>query len=174
MPRGEPCQKDPTVPLSNLVRHVLRQFSYPEQGARMNPTDSGIAYELSRTYSASSEALFNALTSSDVLKRIWGVQSIDVDARVGGQALATFVVDGQDWSFTSTYTELSLNNGRLQWVVRFRKFPSKETRVTVQLTRVGEGTVLNLRMENFESAEERDANRLAWEKGLAVLADVVG
>ena len=139
----------------------------------MNPTDTGIAYELSRTYSASPEALFNALTNAAVLKRIWGVQAIDVDARVGGLAVATFVVDGQDWSFTITYLELSLDDGRLRWVARFKNFPSKETRVTVFLRPGDEGTVLTLRMENFESTEERDANRRAWENGLAMLGDAV-
>jgi hypothetical protein len=28
-------------------------------------------------------------------------------------------------------------------------------------------------MENFESTEECDANRQAWERGLAILAEVV-
>ena len=68
----------------------------------MSATDSGISYELSRTFSASPEVLFDALTSAAVLKRIWGVQEIDVDARVGGQAAAVYVVDGQDWSFAAT------------------------------------------------------------------------
>jgi len=139
----------------------------------MNPTDSGIEYELSRTYSASPEALFKALTNAVVLKRIWGVQEINVDAHVGGQAVATYIVDGQDWSFTITYTELAPADGRLQWVTRFKSFPSKETRVTVLLKQDDAGTVLTLRMGNFESTEERDANRRAWENGLAILADVV-
>lgn len=139
----------------------------------MNPTDSGMEYELSRTYSVPPETLFNALTNPVVLKRIWGVQAIEVDARVGGQVVATYVVDGQDWSFTITYTELSLDNGRLRWVARFKSFPSKETRVTVLLARGDKRTVLTLRMENFESAQERDANKAAWENGLAILAEVV-
>ena len=139
----------------------------------MNPTDTGIAYELSRTYSASPEALFNALTDGVVLKRIWGVQEISVDARVGGQAVATYVVDGQDWSFTITYTELAPVDGRLQWMTRFKNFPSKETRVTVLLKRGDKGTILTLRMGNLESTEERDANKQAWERGLAILAEVV-
>ena len=139
----------------------------------MHPTDSGIGYELSRTYSAPPEALFDALTNAAVLKRIWSVQAIDVDARVGGRAVATFVAEGQDWSFAITYIELSRDDGRLRWVARFKNFPSKETRVTVVLSRHGGGTALTLRMDNFESAEERDANRRAWENGLAVLADVV-
>lgn len=140
----------------------------------MRPTDSGISYELSRTFLASPEALFDALTSAKVLKRTWGVQEIDVDARVGGRAVATYVVGGQDWSFILTYTELARDKGRLGWVARFKNFPSKETRVSVQLARVDNGTALTLRMENFESKEECSANRQAWERGLAILADVVG
>src|SRR5215475_4643745 len=122
----------------------------------MKSMDTGIAYELSRTYLASPEALFNALTNAAALKRIWGVQEIDVDARVGGYAVATYIVEGQDWSFTITYTELTLDDGRLAWVARFKNFPSKETRVSVLLKPGDEGTVLTLRMENFESTEERD------------------
>jgi len=143
------------------------------QGHKMNPKDTGIAYELSRAFTASHEALFDALTNSSVLKRIWGVQEINVDARVGGQAVAIYIVEGQDWSFTITYTELRRDDGRLGWVVRFKNFPSKETSVSVRLTQADKGTVLTLRMENFESTEECDANRQAWERGLAILADVV-
>lgn len=140
----------------------------------MSPTDSSIGYELSKTFSATPEALFDALTSAMVLKRVWGVQEIDVDARVGGQASAIYVVDGQDWSFTITYIEVARDKGRLRWIARFKSFPSKETRVAVQLTPVNGGTALTLRMDNFESAEECHANRQAWERGFAVLADVVG
>jgi uncharacterized protein YndB with AHSA1/START domain len=139
----------------------------------MSPIDSGIAYELSRTFAASPEALFDALTSATVLKRIWGVQDIEVDPRVGGGAVATYVVADQDWSFTISYTELSRADGRLRWIARFKSFPSKETRVSVQLGKVAGGTTLTLRMENFESTEESNANRQAWERGLATLADIV-
>jgi len=139
----------------------------------MNTTDTGIGYELSRTFSASPKALFEALTNPVVLKRIWGVQEIDVDARVGGQAVATYIAEGQDWSFTLTYTELAPQEGRLKWIARFRKFPEKETRVSVQLAPVNHGTALALRMQNFQSTEERDANKHAWENALGILADLV-
>ena len=56
----------------------------------MTPTASGIGYELSRTFSASPDALFDALTSAPVLKRMWGVQEIDV-MRVSAQH------DGRRW-----------------------------------------------------------------------------
>jgi uncharacterized protein YndB with AHSA1/START domain len=72
---------------------MIRGGSSEEVGT-MRPTDSGISYELSRTFLASPEALFDALTSAKVLKRTWGVQEIDVDARVGGRAVATY---GPPW-----------------------------------------------------------------------------
>src|SRR5262245_19196129 len=119
-----------------------------EVGA-MTSESTGIQYELSRTYSGPPEALFHALTNPVILKRIWGVQDITVDARAGGQAVAMFVVGEQDWSFTITYTELALDAGRMRWVARFKNFPSKETRVTVLLKRDDSKTTLTLRMENF-------------------------
>jgi hypothetical protein len=46
--------------------------------------------------------------------------------------------------------------------------------VTVLLRQADRGTLVTLRMENFESTEERDANKPAWEQGLAILGGVVG
>ena len=134
--------------------------------------DSGIGYELSETYPVSSERLFQALTDAAVLKEIWGVQQIDVDARVGGRTIAVFLADGQDWSFTITYSEI-IPNQRLEWTTHFKAFPSKATRVTVTIDEVERGARLVIRMGNFETAEERDANHDAWRAGLATLGDIL-
>jgi uncharacterized protein YndB with AHSA1/START domain len=138
----------------------------------MHPTEGRMAYEVSRTYPVSRERLFRALTDSTVLEKIWGVQQITVDARVGGKGTAVYVEGGQDWSFTLTYTEVRPNE-ELKWITRFKSFPTKETRVTVRFVGAGEGAELLVRMENFETAEERDANKQAWEQGLATLAGIV-
>lgn len=138
----------------------------------MNTTAGTLAYELSETYPVSRERLFDALTDGRVLKRIWGVQHITVDARVGGTTSAEYIVGGQDWSFTITYTEV-VPNQTLRWITRFRGFPEKETRVTVELGETDKRATLNIRMENFESAEERDANEQAWRRALATLADLL-
>jgi hypothetical protein len=42
----------------------------------MSPTDSGISYELSRTFSASPDALFDAVISAPILKLIWGFKKL--------------------------------------------------------------------------------------------------
>ena len=138
----------------------------------MNQIDSKTAYELSKTYPVSQERLFNALTDSTVLKKIWGVQQISVDARVGGRANAVYIEGGQDWSFTITYTEV-VPNKQLNWITHFKSFPTKETRVTMLFKEADKGTELIVRMENFETAEERDANKQAWQRGLATLADIL-
>ncbi len=130
-----------------------------------------MAFEVSRAYPVSRERLFRALTDSTVLKKIWGVQQITVDARVGGKATAVYVEGGQDWSFTLTYTEVRPNE-ELKWITRFKSFPTKETRATVRCVDAERGTELIVRMENFETAEERDANKQAWEQGLAALAGI--
>ena len=129
-------------------------------------------YELSRSYPVSRQALFRALTDAAVLKQVWGVQRITVDARPGGKTDAEYITDGQDWSLTLTYNDV-VPNERLRWVTRFKSFPSKETKVSLFFKEAAPGAELTVRMENFETAEERDANRQAWEHGLTVLAGIL-
>ena len=138
----------------------------------MKSTDITLGYEISETYPVSRERLFRALTDATVLKSIWGVQQITVDARVGGETIAVYIDGDHDWSFTITYTEV-VPHHTLRWLTHFKSFPTKETRVTVRLEEAAPGTELTIRMENFESADERDANKQAWRRGLAALADIV-
>ena len=138
----------------------------------MDRTDSKTAYELSQTFPVSQERLFSALTDSTVLKKIWGVQQITVDARVGGRADAVYIEGGQDWSFTITYTEV-VPNKKLNWITHFKSFPTKETRVTLLFNKADLGAELIVRMENFETPEEREANLQAWQRGLATLEDIL-
>ena len=141
-------------------------------GPDMNQSESRMGYQLSKTYPVSPERLFGALTNPAVLQRIWGVQHIVVDARVGGTTSAVYVEGGQDWSFTITYLEV-VPNTRLRWITHFKSFPTKETRVAVLFNEADTGTELIIRMDNFETSEERDANREAWERGLSTLAAIV-
>lgn len=138
----------------------------------MTSNDNTLGYELSEIYPVPPGRVFSALTDATVLKRIWGVQEITVDARVGGKAIALYVIEGQDWSFTLTYTEV-VPDRSLRWVTHFKSFPTKETRVAALLEEVDGATELTIQMENFESPEERDANKQAWRTGLATLATIL-
>jgi len=143
-----------------------------KENTTMNQLDSKTAYEISKTYPVSQETVFNALTDSVVLKKIWGIQSITVDARVGGKANAVYIDGTTDWSFTMTYKEV-VPNEKLRWVTHFKSFPNKETRVTLLFNKVDSGTDLVVRMENFETTEERDANKQAWENALNTIAELL-
>ncbi len=138
----------------------------------MNEIDSKTAYEISKTFPVSRDKVYAALTDSTVLKKIWGVQSIHVDARVGGETKAVFIEGGNDWSFTITYNEV-IPNEKLKWITHFKSFPNKETRVTLLFKKADEGTEFVIRMENFENEEERNANKGAWEHGLTVLDSIL-
>ena len=138
----------------------------------MNSSATNIGYEVSATFPVSQERLFRALTDATVLKRIWGVQQITVDARVGGETHATFIAGGQDWSFTITYTEVAPNR-LLRWITHFKSFPTKETRVALRFEDAHPGTALTVRMDNFETPEERDANKQAWQQALVTLSEIL-
>ena len=61
----------------------------------MNTHAANTSYELSGIYPVSRERLYRALTDKAMLKKIWGVQQITVDARVGGRTDAVYRPDGE-------------------------------------------------------------------------------
>ncbi|MGH8014636.1 MAG: SRPBCC family protein [Candidatus Zixiibacteriota bacterium] len=138
----------------------------------MNPIDTNSAYELARVFPVTPEILYNSIIDSTILKQIWGVQSISVDARPEGKARAVYRIGEQNWDFTITYKEVAPYE-KLRWIVNFDNYPTKETRVAILFNRISTGTELRLRMENFESIQERDGNRQAWEAAHAKLADIL-
>src|SRR5262245_59336518 len=138
----------------------------------MEEIDHNTAYEISREFRVSQETLFNLFINPTILKDIWGVSSITVDARPNGQARATLEIDNESWDFTITYKEL-LPNSKLRWIVNFDRFPSKEIRVTLWFETTPHGAKLTLRMENFETSQERDGNRQASEAALSRLEQLI-
>jgi uncharacterized protein YndB with AHSA1/START domain len=72
------------------------------------------AYELSRVFPVTLETLFNGFINEAILKNIWGVSSITVDARPNGQARTQLEIDGENWDFTLTYQEV-IQNEKLRW-----------------------------------------------------------
>jgi hypothetical protein len=127
-----------------------------------------LAYELSHQYSVTQNALFNAFIDAATLQNIWGVSTIKVDPRPGGQARATLTFAGENWDFTITYKEV-VPYDKLRWVVHFDRFPNKETRATLWFKQTIGGSEVTVQMENFETPEERDSNKHAWERALQKL-----
>ena len=136
-------------------------------------TKNDRAYELSRAYPVSQDALFNSLIDADVLKCIWGLSGITVNARPNGQAQAKLTIDDESWDFVITYREV-IPSEKLQWIVHFDRFPAKETRATLLFKQAPGGAEVTVAMSNFETMQERDANKAAWERALTKLAGLLG
>jgi len=124
--------------------------------------NSDTAYGLTKTFPVPQEKLFNAFLDEVILKQIWGVSSISIDARPGGKAAAKLNFGGENRDFVITYKEI-INFEKIKWVVRFERFPEKEeVRVELTFKPVSEGTEFTVKMENFQDSAERDDNRNAW------------
>jgi hypothetical protein len=57
--------------------------------------------------------------------------------------------------------------------VHFDDFPAKETRAALLFSATAGGSEVTVRMENFETSQERDANKQAWEGALRRLESIV-
>ncbi|HKV06132.1 MAG TPA: SRPBCC family protein [Candidatus Acidoferrales bacterium] len=134
--------------------------------------DKDTAYELIAPFTIAPDRLFKAFLDETVLKKLWGVSEISIDARAGGTARAKMTIANENWNFTLTYDEISPNE-KLRWSVHFDRFPQKETRVTLLFKRIPAGTELTVRQENFDDARERDANREAWRGALNILGGLL-
>ena len=130
------------------------------------------SYELSRVFAVTPGKLFSCFLDESTLKTIWGVSQITIDARAEGRARAQLTINDENWDFTITYKEV-VPGQTLRWVVHFDRLPSKEIRVTLRFKEIAAGTELTLRMENFESWQERDQNRQAWEGALETLQALI-
>jgi uncharacterized protein YndB with AHSA1/START domain len=125
-------------------------------------------YEISKEFKAAPEIVFRSFIDEETLKKIRGVSAIKIDARPEGKARAKLQIGNENWDFTITYKEV-VPNEKLRWIAHFDRFPSKETRTTLLLTKVPEGTRLIFRQENFQTSQERDENRQAIAEALKTL-----
>src|SRR5262249_16305441 len=142
-----------------LVQPELHRLAHHYEKS-MDTLNTDTAYELSKEFNASPEVVFKSFIDEETLKKIWGVSEIKIDARPEGKARAKLQISNENWDFTITYKEV-VPNEKLRWIVQFDRFPSKETRTTILLTKIPEGTKLIFRQENFETSQERDENREA-------------
>ena len=122
----------------------------------MTAIDSGIGYELSETYPVTGERLFQALTDAAILKEIWGVQQIEVDARVGGRWGYEFRADGDPtFGFFGVFHSVE-PNALLVQTFEFNMAPGLVGVTSTRFEDLGGRTRLSAR-EIYPSVEARDA-----------------
>jgi len=136
----------------------------------MDSIDSNTSYELKKTFTVTPDKIFNAFIDESILKKIWGVSDIVIDARPEGKAHAKLMFDNENRDLTITYKEV-VPGEKLRWIVSFDRSPEKEIRVTLMFKKIPGETEFTLRQKNFDNTQERDNNKQAWERALETLEE---
>ena len=136
------------------------------------PLDPNSAYEITKSFLEPVDKVYSSFIDSAMLKRIWNLSSITVDARPEGKTMAVMTINNEDWSFNLTYQEV-VKNEKLRWITRFDNISDKEIMTTIWFQKTKTGTNIILRQENFKDPSERDENKKAWESALILLEALI-
>jgi uncharacterized protein YndB with AHSA1/START domain len=128
------------------------------------------SYELSEIFPVEKERVFKSFMDAEVLKKIWFIEDIVIDARVGGKSRAKAEYQGENRDFILTYKEI-VPNEKLRWVINFLHVQKNETRNTVSFKSVPGGTQVTLCSENLNT--EIDVHMQAWKWALASLGELL-
>jgi len=139
------------------------------------------ALSLTKSIAATPEAVFEALTSAEHMSR-WCCPDptadvdIEVDLRVGGAFQIKMDVEGGPYTAHGVYREIDPPR-RLVYTWDWREADHRmdvETVVTIELSEVDGGTLMQLTHEGFPSVEAKAAHEEGWTPCLEHLARVVG
>ena len=131
-----------------------------------------LGYELVRYYPVSPATLFDAFLSENILKQLWGVRSIQINAEVGKESAARMQTGDEYWDFRLKYETIDPAR-KLQWLVYFDRFPDKEFQVSLDFKPVDDGVELTVCQQNFDNTQERDNNKNAWGQALEKLLTLI-
>jgi uncharacterized protein YndB with AHSA1/START domain len=138
----------------------------------------GVAPSLTlvRRIKAPPAAVYAAWTRPELLARWFGphhtrVESAEAEARVGGRFRTVLVEHGtgERHEVSGTYAEVEPER-RLVFSWAWASTPERESRVTVTLRPVPEGTELTLVHDRFADAEAAARHRRGWTESLERLA----
>jgi uncharacterized protein YndB with AHSA1/START domain len=136
---------------------------------------NGAELRLERTFSAPREAVFEAWTSPEVMRRWWaaehdwGTPRAEVDLREGGRILVSMAEPGGDpvHTFVGEYLEVSPPE-RLAFTVEWQGPDGDGTvsTVTVEFREQGNSTTVVLTHSGLPSEESRVDHEDGWSKCL--------
>jgi uncharacterized protein YndB with AHSA1/START domain len=130
-------------------------------------TDVKPSLTLKRRYNAPPAKVFEAWTDPKKLARWFyapGNQPLvaESDARVGGRyRIAVRAASGEEYDVSGTFREV-VPGHKLVFTWAWRTTPERESLVTVELARDGDGTLLTLTHERFFDEAARDRHRAGW------------
>lgn len=130
---------------------------------------------LVRRLRALPERVFEAWSSAEGLAGWFGphhtrVEAAEVDARPGGRFRVVLREDnGARHEVGGRYTEVTPGEG-LAFTWAWHSAPERESRVTIRLRAVAEGTELTLTHDRFADADTAGRHRRGWTESLERLA----
>lgn len=121
-----------------------------------------------RVYPVALAELWRAWTDARALSRWFGpgkadsVTSAELDVRVGGRYRIAFLApDGAEHVAAGVYKEV-VENRKLVFTWTRKGMPEIDSRVTIELRAVREGTELSFLHEQFPDAAARDDHEIGW------------
>jgi uncharacterized protein YndB with AHSA1/START domain len=130
--------------------------------------EPGYVLRIERTYAASAEAVFDAWTSPEVMRRWlhcgpdWGTPEAEVDLRVGGKVRVVMRrpdrTDAQMWG---EYTLIDRPR-RLVMTWTFDDDPSNEQLIELSFTEAGGATTVLLVNSRISTDQRRDGQDWGW------------
>lgn len=134
---------------------------------------------VSRTFAASPERVFAALTEPELLKQWWGpggfsLPTATVDLRVGGSyRFGMQPPQGEVMWLTGTFKEIR-RPSRLVYTWAWESAPQMETVVTIELREASGATEVLVTQERFPDAEATRQHLVGWEGGFDRLDKIFG
>jgi len=123
---------------------------------------------IERTYEATTEEVFDAWTSPEVIARWfkpaqgWQEASAEVDLRVGGRVRVVMRdPDGEPVSAEGEYTLIDRPN-KLAFTWTFEDDPSNEQMIEIEFTERDDATMVVFVNSDISEAERRDAQDEGW------------
>ena len=139
-----------------------------------------VTLRLTRRYSASAEALFQAFTDPDLLVQWFGpkgmtVPDCEVDLREGGRWRACMASpEGELHAVNGVYREIRRPNRLVfTWIWEQGDMAGAETLVTLEFVEEGDQAELRLIHEGLPSDTSRGYHELGWTSSFDCLAELL-
>jgi uncharacterized protein YndB with AHSA1/START domain len=133
---------------------------------------------IKRRLNAPPAKVFGAWTDPEKIKRWFGPPGVETlraesDVRVGGRyRIVARSPDGEEHDVGGVYREV-VPNEKLVFTWAWRSTPERESLVTIEIKRDGDGSMLTLTHEQFFDEPARDRHRQGWEGSLDRLAQAL-
>src|SRR5262245_1074051 len=165
-------------PAGALGGPLRRRRRIPRGASGLEVTEPpGYVVQIERTFDAPSEAVFDAWTSPEVMRRWyhcgpdWQTPEVEVDLRIGGKVRVVMrKPDGSEVALSGEYTEIDRPH-RLAMTLPFSDDPANtEQLLELSFSESGGATTVVLINSGVPDDERRDAQQWGWDRCLEELA----